>query len=393
MKVKYLRVAVAAWGGVGLLPVVGLVVSMLFPAIAIAQDPDLNRPYQEMSAWERDKKDLLWGFSNMYQPCVVPVPDKEYPFRMWFFGWAVGIGNRGYPGVDAIFLARSQDLKRWEVYAGTQAKQDRWDDTMDPKRWVPVVTAGERPYDEVHNGDPSVVYKEGRYYMAFSSSGRLNKVRFHPDNMLDCVMGATSDDGIRWTKTRQPLLIEPPEMQDPKTDVGWTGQYARPSLMWDQGKWRLWFDYWHPRKGVGYSLGYAENAGDFGAKDGFKVLRAGEKPLLVNWLNPDVVKVGKRYLCFGDAIDLRRTQKFPPAQYPLRHLAICEAVSEDGLDWKVAGFLPPEEDVPSAQVPQAAVLHVGGKDWLYLFYAAQKGGEPYDYRYGRIRAMRQAIKK
>jgi hypothetical protein len=387
-----LLLVLAACGGIGLV-LAACLVPFILPTIAVAENPDLNRPDQDISAWERDKKDLLSGFSNMYQPCVVQVPDKEYPYRMWFFGWAVGVGNKGYPGVDAIFHARSKDLKKWEVYAGTNDKKDQWDEKMDAKRWVPILTAGDKPYDEVHNGDPSVVYKDGWYFMAFSSSGSLNKVKFHASNMLECVMGATSEDGIRWTKTMRPLIIEPPEMQEPKTDKDWTGMYCRPSLMWDQGKWRLWFDYWHPKTGTGLCLGYAESKGEFDAKDGFKVVRAGDKPLLVNWLNPDVVKVGKRYHCFGDAIDMRRTKKFPPEKYPLRHLAICEAVSDDGLDWKVVGFLPHEDDVPSASIPQATVLKVDGKDWLYLFYAAQKGGDPYDYRYDRIRAMRQAITK
>ena len=349
-------------------------------------DDGFNRSQQDLAAWERPKRDLISGFSNMYQPCVVQVPDKAYPFRMWFFGWAVGVGNQGHSGVDAIFHARSKDLQKWEVYAGTKDNLHQWD----AKRWVPVITAGDKPYDEVHNGDPSVELKDGRYYMAFSSSGSQNKVKFHPDDSLDCVMGATSDDGFHWVKTKHPLIIEPPEMQDPQTDEGWTGMYCRPSLMWDHGKWRLWFDYWHPKKGVGFSLGYAENTGDFDAQDGFQVLRSGDKPLLFNWLNPDVVKVGNRYHCFADAIDRQRAAKFPPSQYPLRQLAMCEAVSDDGLDWKVVGYIPPEDDVPSAHIPQAAVLSVEGKEWLYLFYAAQKGGEPFDYRYDRIRAMRRA---
>lgn len=41
------------------------------------------------------------------------------------------------------------------------------------------------------------------------ATGSTDKVKFHPNNMLLCVMGATSDDGIHWKKTDQPLLIEP----------------------------------------------------------------------------------------------------------------------------------------------------------------------------------------
>ena len=113
----------------------------------------------------------------MYQPCVVEIPGQDYRYKMWFFGWAVGVGNKGYPGCDAIFHARSKDLKKWEVYSG----EGRWDDTMNPKLWVPVITADNKPYDAWHNGDPSVVCKDGRFYMAFTATGKPEKVPFHLD--------------------------------------------------------------------------------------------------------------------------------------------------------------------------------------------------------------------
>jgi len=42
-------------------------------------------------------------------------------------------------------------------------------------------------------------------------------------------------------------------------------------------------------------------------------------------------------------------------------------------------------------VPEALVMREGGETWLYLFYACQIGGEPYDYRYNRIRFMRRHL--
>ena len=275
---------------------------------------------------------------------------------MWFFGWATGIGNQGYPGCDAIFHARSKDLGKWEVYSG----DDRWDATMDPKLWVPVLTADNKPYDDWHNGDPSVVFKDGRYFMAFSATGSTDKVKFHPNNMLLCIRGATSEGGIHWTKTEQPLLIEPPEAQNPTTDKDWTGDYHRPSLMWDQGKWRLWFDYWHPTQGI--CLGYAENSEEFAVPGGFQVCRAATEPLLVHWPNPEVVKIGNRYHSFADPIDPRR--KFDHIKYPIRNRAICEAVSGDGLNWEIVGFIQPEDDAPATHVPQTLVTTIDGKQWL-----------------------------
>ncbi len=112
--------------------------------------------------WERDKRDLLTNFANMYNPCVVET-GGDYRYRMWFFGWAVGpIGNPGVPGCDAIFCARSKDLLTWEVFS----RGDAWDNTMTPAKWAPVLHAGDRWYEAWHVGDPSVVLKEGRLYMA-----------------------------------------------------------------------------------------------------------------------------------------------------------------------------------------------------------------------------------
>ena len=72
--------------------------------------------------WQRDSRNLLMNFNNMYQPCVVETAGK-YPYKMWFFGWAAAATNPGWPGCDAIVLARSKDLKSWEVHSG----KDTWD--------------------------------------------------------------------------------------------------------------------------------------------------------------------------------------------------------------------------------------------------------------------------
>ncbi len=58
-------------------------------------------------------------------------------------------------------------------------------------------------------------------------------------------------------------------------------------------------------------------------------------------------------------------------------------------------FIPPHTGAPAGPVPQALVTRVDGRDWLYLFYATQKGYRPndgrYHYQYDRIRAMRREI--
>jgi len=71
--------------------------------------------------WQRDPAPLLWGFSNMYNPCVVEI-GGAWRYRMWFFGWSAGHANEGLGwGCDAIFHARSHDLKTWKSGAGTSS--------------------------------------------------------------------------------------------------------------------------------------------------------------------------------------------------------------------------------------------------------------------------------
>jgi len=83
--------SVLVWG----LPVLLALVCLSSPQVGRGADDGFNRPDQDISKWERSREDLLWGFSNMYQPCVREIPGDEYHFRMWFFGWAMGIGNKG----------------------------------------------------------------------------------------------------------------------------------------------------------------------------------------------------------------------------------------------------------------------------------------------------------
>jgi predicted GH43/DUF377 family glycosyl hydrolase len=338
------------------------------------------------SDWQRDKRNLLTNFNNMYNPCVVET-GGEYPYKMWFFGWAATMTNKGYPGCDAIFHARSKDLKKWEVYS----KDKKWDATMNPKLWVPVIHVSDRWYDAWHVGDPSVVWQNGRFYMAYSATSKhFSKRAGYPATMVQCVMGAVSDDGIMWKKTDQPLLIRKGDEANPKAEPGRIGDFHRPCLHRDGNRWRLWFDYWLPGKGV--CMGYSENSGEFGAKDGFKFKHVLKKPLITGWPNPDIVKVGDTYHSFSDA-----------PGYPVKKgesgwkgRQLREAISKDGMSWKLLAFIHPDDDTDANHVPQAFVTTVKGKKWLYLFYATQigyagKGGGSYNFRYDRIRAMRRPV--
>jgi hypothetical protein len=308
---------------------------------------------------------------------------------MWFMGWASADCNPGHPGCDAIFHARSKDLDRWEVYAG----DSRWDASMNPKLWTPVVAAGDKPYDQWHNGDPSVVRSEGLYYMAFTSTGFgpdgiRGDDRADTDGWVSCVMGAVSRDGVRWRKTPAPILVWQGDMSKRKgcyEDPDYYGDYARPSLMRDGGRWRLWFDYWC--QGNGVAMGYAENHGDFMDPRQWKVLRAGKNPSLAQWPNPNVIKVGRRYYSYAD----------PPGYpgggaHPWMSRQVFEAASKDGLEWEVLGYVRPDPDTPACHVPEGLVLRKDGDLWVYVFYSCQVGGDPYNWRYDRIRFMRRQVR-
>jgi hypothetical protein len=335
--------------------------------------------------WQRDSRNLLTNFNNMYNPCVVET-DGEYRFKMWFFGWAAAQTNPGWPGCDAIFHARSKDLTTWEVYSENQT----WDTTMNPKLWVPVLHASDRWYEAWHVGDPSVVLKDGKFHMAYSATSKhFSEREGFPATMVQCVMGAVSDDGIVWKKSDQPLLIRAEDTADPEPSPGRIGDFHRPCLRWDDGKWRLWFDYWLDGKGV--CMGYAENHGELRQPGGFKIQHDLNQPLMTNWPNPEIVKIGETYHSFSD-----------PGGYPIKagespwkSRQLREAISKDGINWQLLDFIPPDPDADASHVPQTLVTTIDGKQWLYLFYAnqigyAKKDGE-YHFEYDRIRAMRREI--
>lgn len=338
--------------------------------------------------WQREATPLLSGFVNMYSPCVVET-GGEWRYRMWFFGWSARHANQGMGwGCDAIFHARSRDLKTWEVWSG----DNQWDSTMNPELWRPVLHASERWYDNWHNGDPSVVVENGRFYMAYSATSKpIAKTPGYPSDMVLCIMGATSDDGIHWEKSTHPLLIRKEDTATPRPEPERIGDFQRPCLRREGGVWKLWFDYWVPGKGV--CLGLAENSGGLVDVNGFTLKHDPAEPLLANWPNPEIIRVGGRWHSFADPAGYPMPQNTPPDAVPWVGRQLREAVSDDGIRWSQLDFIKPDTDAPACHVPQALVTEQDGKVWLYLFYATQTGGRPgdgrYHYEYDRIRAMRR----
>lgn len=365
-------------------PALALLVILLLAPLAVLQAADPSAP------WERNGKPLLSGFVNMYSACVVETGD-DWRYRMWFFGWSGKPANRGMGwGCDAVFHARSHDLKAWEVWSG----DGQWDATMAPERWRPVLYASDRWYDSWHNGDPSVVLENGRFHMAYSATSKpIPKTAGFPSEMVLCVMGATSNDGIHWEKTNQPLLIRHEDTASPKPEPDRIGDFHRPCLRREGSVWKLWFDYWLPGKGL--CLGLAENNGEFTRENGFVFRHDLAEPLLVNWPNPDMVRIGQRWHSFSDPAGYPVPPGALPTAVPWLGRQLQEAVSDDGLHWQRLAFIPPDADTPACHVPQALVTRQDGRNWLYLFYATQIGTRPndgrYHYEYDRIRAMRRPI--
>lgn len=381
-----------------------------------------------LKAWERYNKPVLDGFMHAYNPCIIEVPDKIYPFRMWFFGWIVEDCNPEYLGCDAIYHARSKDLLTWEVFC----KDGSWDKAKNTSHWASVLhTPDNAPriydaggtadlawadpsnrgnsYDTWHTGDPSVVYKDGVYYMAYSATSYdiIEKVEGYDHHLVQCVMGATSVDGINWFRTKKPLLIAKEDMVNkfpPDPAPGRIGDFHRPCLLWDEtnAKWILYFDYSYN----GCHMGMAENKGDF-RDDDFIFTHPLEKPLILNWDNPEIVKIRPDlYLSFADpaGYSFKVPQGKIRSGWPSRQINM--AISHDGVNWKKEYIIPPDEGIDACHVPQTLLREENGKVWLYLFYATQVGWRDnnvhyrrfegkeneYNWFYDQIRYMRQEVK-
>ncbi len=362
-----------------------LICWLMLVVATFAQAQEFGRFVDRTALWQRGRI-VLSGFRNLYSFEVVrDEADSAFPWKVWCFGWAHTDCNQGFPGCDAIFFGRSKLLTHnYEFYAGP----GKWVKT-DFQQFRPVITADNAYYDQWHNGDPSLVKVGHTWYMAFSSTG-FNKdglpygAKGDKDGGFDCIGGAISQDGIHWRKAKAPLLQHeadcgaPPE---PEGDVHAWGSYLRPSLMRDEGKWKLWFDYWIPGEGI--ALGYAENKGEFLDPSDWHVIRAGNHPCIKQFPNPDVVKVGDLYFAYGDPGGY--------AKHPWRGRELLELASLDGLNWLPLGFIEADERGAASHVPQAIVKREGERTWIYVFYALQRGGEPYDYRYKAITYARRLV--
>ena len=354
----------------------------------------------EKNGWHQGPT-VLDGFYSMYQPEVIYVKEQDvsggYPYRMWFFAWAYtqendpAPGYAGYPGGDAIFTARAKSLDGpWEVYS-QNGDGFFWDAGRRAQLWYPVLTCDDKWYDSWHVGDPSIVLEDGVFYMAYSSMGcDEDGIPYHKpgdsDGNASCIMGAVSTDGIHWTRSERPLIVWDKEkgFNERENKKDYYGGHQRPSLMREDGIWKMWYDY---RESY---IGYAECSGDF-LTGPWQEKYCGRHSLHHS-VDFDVIRIGDIYYAWGDpylcweGIQDERVPFYPddPANWCGRQ--IVEYQSRDGFAWQATGYFLPDDGYDAIQIPQAFIDHKRRR--VCIFYATQRGkreGDQYDWRWDTLR--------
>ena len=140
-----------------------------------------------------------------------------------------------------------------------------------------------------------------------------------------------------------------------------------------------------------FDLGYAENTGDFLDPNSWKILNKDENPQIHAWPNPDVIKVCNKYYAYTEVSLKEHGFEWISRGERKEPWLICEAVSDDGIRWKVLGWIRPRKDAHHYQVPEAFFMEEKGEKWIYLFYSIPVAGEPYDFRNRRICYMRRRV--
>jgi hypothetical protein len=302
--------------------------------------------------------------------------DNDYPYKGWFFGWVKNQCNEGYAGCDAIYAAKSKSLTGpWLIYSGKNSDgSQKWTNDDSLEQWVPVISGGINNYDNWHNGDPSVVRYKDTYYMAYSATG-FNKdgIPFghldDTDSDISVIMGAISIDGLEWIKSEEPILIYEPQWGQSPINKGdymhELGSYHRPSLMVEDGKFKIWFDGYVKNS---FDMLYGENNSNFMDNNDWKIIRGMDNQALISFPNPDIVKVEDLYLGFGDPSHPQAPEK----GWGSRKITI--AVSLNGKDWKSIGYIEGDDGWQGNMVPEALVEKDGSNYVIYLSYGTMIKG-------------------
>jgi hypothetical protein len=181
--------------------------------------------------------------NNIYAP---DVHKEGAVWKMWYGGQSLEDLH------DRILYAISSDGITW-TYKGTVIQNN------DIVNGNPVL-----------NNDPSVVKVNSTYYMYYDE-------RYAHDR----IMLATSTDGVNWTK--KGVVI------DVTANQWGTGSAARPSVLYENGIFKVWYDSKDAATGI-RSVGYATSS------DGIHFTKYAGNPVLLNAGAVDVKHVGSIYV-------------------------------------------------------------------------------------------------
>jgi len=237
-------------------------------------------------SWKRNSVPLLllgssgsWDSVKVETPSVVKLPDGTY--RIYYAGSNIPDSEAGFQ----MGFAVSRDGINWDKYSGN-----------------PVLTLGKKgSFDELTIGEPSVLIKDGEYWMWYAGmSGNLkvtiglakskdgvvwekkgkvleldveregrkevgiieehviwNGSEFEmfyavlqdEGQVVNPIWHATSKDGIAWVKDSSPILRKGDENS-------WNGQsIASPSVLLEDGKYRMWYSGSHTDGKTFFELG------------------------------------------------------------------------------------------------------------------------------------------
>jgi len=238
------------------------------------------------------------GADNIYAPDVMKINGVYW---MWY-------GGQGNDGHDSIFLARSKDLVTWQ-------KHPAWS--------APASLVDHGPANHVN--DPSVVLVNGTFYMYYTEA-------FTAEN--DLVHLATSQDGMTWAKQGAVVELGPPGAWD-------SGKTGRPSALYEEGEFRLWYDGWTP--GQGRHVGYATSP------DGYTWTKHPANPVVMNEGAVDVEHFGEWYVMLTES---GSGTNLYVAKDPLKWQSVGQILAKSGAGYdqfgQVTPFLYVEDDQPKA---------------------------------------------
>ncbi len=329
--------------------------------------------FRDLTSFWGKSMEVMNDFLNLYNPDIIKINNSSSShYRMYIFGWPYDFCNQDLPGCDSIFFIESSNLEFWSITTSDNSN------LSSPLKLT--LSPGTRYWDEWHVGDPSVIKINDSYFMAYSAVGfDADGINAHADRNTNSdykndrdefyytIGGAYSNDGINWNTLDTPMVATKHEYAE--KDPAMNAMFHRPSLMYDKDRFKIWFDYFNAaplNRAVALtefhvSLGYAELIGPptletFSSKN-WTIRKGLNNPSIINWPNPEVLKLPFGYISFADP------NGHQGSQWAARKTTM--AYSNDGLDWKILGFIEHTSECGGNLVPEA----YAESGILYLFTA------------------------